>query len=121
VYAMQFYLAMRKLNSTILVLHHNNKAAMDANSTLEDRGKARGTTVWTENTKTRMYLKNDTIFVEKNNFSLQGKYKIGLKFDRGMWFGKGIEYEKKDFHADKIKSNNDPFGDIPITTLRKRR
>lgn len=93
-YAMQFYLALRKLNSTILILHHNNKSAMDANSTIEDRAKARGSSVWTENAKTRMYLKGDTICVEKNNFSTKGKCRIKLNFEGGMWFSSGIEYDK---------------------------
>jgi RecA-family ATPase len=92
-YAAQFYAALRRLKSTILVVHHLNKSGMNGEG--EDRSKSRGAGVYAENARTRIILRDNRLDVEKNNY--YKKFSINLKFENGMWFARG--YEKKDFHA----------------------
>jgi len=83
-YAAQFYALLRKLDATVLVLHHQSKAGM--NGEAPERARARGASVWVENARTRMILKENQLKIEKNNYSNKGKYSIPLVFRDGMWW-----------------------------------
>jgi RecA-family ATPase len=83
-YAAQFYALLRKLDTTILVLHHQSKSGM--NGEASERARARGASVWVENARTRMILNENQLKIEKNNYSNKGKYSIPLVFRDGMWW-----------------------------------
>jgi RecA-family ATPase len=89
-YAKQFYSALRRLNTTILILHHNSKNGINGEG--EDRTKARGSSVFVENARTRMMLKNGQLIVEKNNY--YRPFSIDLEFEGGMWYASKINTEK---------------------------
>jgi RecA-family ATPase len=116
-YAAQFYAILRRLKTTILVLHHLNKSGMNGEG--EDRSKSRGAGVYAENARTRMILRDNQLDVEKNNY--YKKFSMNLKFENGMWFARGIEYEKKDFHAGTGKTQKEDEVNLVPTRGRKRR
>lgn len=112
-YAAHFYAAMRKLKSTVLVIHHQNKSGMNGEG--EDRAKTRGAGVWVENARTRMMMRDSTIVVEKNNY--YRKFAIPLEFGNGMWQGKGIvEYSDA---GDPGRKEPEPEKKEEITGKRK--
>jgi len=111
-YAAQFYALLRKLDTTVLVLHHQSKAGM--NGEASERAKARGASVWVENARTRMVLRNNQLIVEKNNYSAKGKYSILLIFSDGMWW----EASEKIAEEQKQEQNED---NIDISDLIPRR
>lgn len=88
-YAAQFYIALRKLKSTILFLHHFNKSGMNGEG--EERTKSRGASVFVENTRTHITLKNGVLSVEKNNY--HKPFNMDLEFEGGMWCATKINTE----------------------------
>jgi len=115
-YAAQFYALLRKLDTTILILHHQSKAGM--NGEASERAKARGASVWVENARTRMILRNNQLIVEKNNYSAKGKYSISIVFRDGMWWETS---EKVAMISEEQNENDIDISDLIPKRGRKRR
>lgn len=87
-YAIQFYSAIIELaeEAAVVIAHHNNKTAMTERETIKDRAKTRGAGAWGENAKTRLYIKENTIKIDKCNYNykIQGKT-LHVEFKNGMF------------------------------------
>jgi len=118
-YAAQFYQALRRFDTTVLVLHHQSKSGM--NGEASERAKARGASVWVENARTRLILRNNQLIVEKNNYSSKGKYSIPLIFSDGMWWELEIAKEQKQEQNKDNEDNIDDISDLIPKRGRKRR
>jgi RecA-family ATPase len=74
------YDMMKKLKATILLLHHQNKAAMNDRGEMNQRAKARGSSAITENAKLRMSLEKEMLIIDKHNYGK--KMTMALDFER---------------------------------------
>lgn len=76
-----FYELLKKLKTTILLLHHQSKAAMNSkNGEVDQRAKSRGSSAITENAKLRMALEKGQIIIDKHNYGK--KMMMALDFER---------------------------------------
>lgn len=96
--AKRLYSALRRLKTTFLLVHHMSKSAMNGESS--QRAKSRGSTVYTENARTRMSLEKGVLTIDKNNFgkTYEGENVIRLVMDEGAWRLATLS-EKLDFIA----------------------
>lgn len=100
--AKRLYSALRRLKTTFLLVHHMSKAAMNGESS--QRAKSRGSSVFTENARTRMSLEKGILTIDKNNFgkTYEGENAINLVMDEGAWRLANLS-EKIDFISSKSK------------------
>lgn len=71
-----FYNYLERLNTTILIIHHQPKSVM--NEKIENT-TARGASAIRENARCRLVLKNNTLLIEKNNYSTYQGCEIPLE------------------------------------------
>jgi len=83
--AKALYSALRRLDTTIICVHHMSKSAM--NGATSQRAKSRGSSVFTENARTRMSLENGILTIDKNNFGrkYEGTDALYLEMGDGAW------------------------------------
>lgn len=75
--AVAFYLLLKQLKTTVLLLHHQSKSAM--NGEAAQRAKSRGASALTENAKTRLSLEDGHLICDKNNYG--NEFKASMTFD----------------------------------------
>jgi RecA-family ATPase len=75
-----FYSLLKRLKTTVLLIHHQSKAAMNSkNGEVDQRAKSRGSGAIVENAKLRAALEKGQLIVDKNNYGK--KMTISLEFD----------------------------------------
>ncbi len=122
-YAAQIYALLQRLNTTIVVVHHNSKIAMSKKDAgIEDRAKSRGASNWVEKTKTRLYLRKLFMKIDKCNYNHELQDKIlQLEFKNGMFVAKSqflTTNEEEEQIEEEIGKEKTTVG-IPLTRLPK--
>lgn len=84
--AIAFYYLLRQLKASVILVHHQSKAAMNGASA--QRAKARGSSVLVENVRTRMSLEKGQLIVDKNNYGKTMELKLVMQ--GGYWSLEGI-------------------------------
>ena len=83
-----FYSLLLKLGATVIIMHHQNKAALNGGDL---SAASRGTMVFREQARTRLCLVTDReskdkhIEIEKMNYAPTAGIKISISYDRGAW------------------------------------
>jgi RecA-family ATPase len=99
-----FYSLLKKLKTTVLLLHHQSKAAM--NGEISQRAKARGPSAIVENSKLRMALEKQQLIIDKHNYGKKMTISLEFDYDACRWSMRDIIETKKE----KIRNKNNGNG-----------
>lgn len=102
-YAAQVYTQLQSIGTTIMMVHHTNKLSMSskADEDLNDRAKSRGASNWVEMTKTRLYLRDGELRIDKCNYCYENQGKrIKIVFMDDMFHATGKLEKTAESEAD---------------------